>query len=65
MRGNGWWGGNEGQWQEEVPDKPVPAYTPFLLDLEKPRLTSFRLDSMICEKQFVPFDDQSLYCSEE
>ncbi len=22
-------------------------------------------DSMICDKQFVPFDDQSLYCSEE
>lgn len=37
----------------------------FCLTLEKPRLTGFCFDSMICEKQFVPFDDQSLYCSEE
>jgi hypothetical protein len=41
----------------------VPAFAPSLLVFETPKLTGFR--SMICEKQFVPLDDQSLYCSEQ
>lgn len=33
--------------------------------LDKPELTGSSFSSMICEKQFVPVDEQSLYCSQE
>jgi hypothetical protein len=47
-----------------APETAVPAYALLLLDLKK--LQTDRLFcSMICEKQFVPVDDQSLYCSQE
>lgn len=68
-RGDGRWGGNEGKGHgDEVPESAVPAYAPILLwTLEKLQCADrcFCFYSMICEKQFVPFDDQSLYCSEE
>ncbi len=71
VRGDGWWGGNEeggGRHGDEVPENAVPAYAPILLWTWRSLinvLTGFCVCSMICEKQFVPFDDQSLYCSEE
>lgn len=49
-------------WQ--VPEGVVPAYAPTLQNLEALKADWFH-HSMICEKQFVPSDDQFLYCSEE
>lgn len=52
----------------EVPGSAVPAYAhpvfPKYLE-ERHKANRLLRDSMICEKQFVPVDDQVLYCSVE
>ena len=48
-----------------APEAAVPAYAWLLLDLLKLQTNRLLFCSMICEKQFVPLDDQSLYCSQE